>query len=60
MPNMSGYEALPILRSLKPDLKVILISGYQVDHSRVADVEATIQKPFRLAKLISAIRSSLA
>ena len=37
MPNMSGYEVLSILRGLKPELKVILISGYRVDD--VADVE---------------------
>ncbi|HWC61952.1 MAG TPA: response regulator [Verrucomicrobiae bacterium] len=52
MPNMSGSEALVEIRQIRPDVKVVLTSGYESDeitgryHER--GFNAFIQKPYDL------------
>jgi CheY-like chemotaxis protein len=63
MPVMGGEEALRQLRLVKPDIPVLLSSGYdQVDVTRRfadAGIAGFIQKPYRGTKLAQAIRQIL-
>lgn len=65
MPGMSGEELIGLMRSLKPDLKVIAISGYVevaatgATHAEVI-ADAFLPKPFDVSKLLSVIHEVLA
>ena len=64
MPGLSGEETFPLLLEIRPDLPVILSSGY--DNAEVARRFAGagpagfIQKPYRPAELVSVIRRCVA
>ena len=64
MPGMSGEETLPHLRRLRPDLKVIVSSGYsEAEALRLfhgARVSGFIQKPYTFRDLARAVKSALA
>ena len=62
MPRLGGGETLDALRELRPDLPVILSSGYaeQTVNSRLDDRLTTfIQKPYRPQELIAKVRAAL-
>lgn len=62
MPRLSGREVLPRLLKLKPDLKVIISSGYSdesCDDVLALGAKAFIQKPFTSLALCRAIREVL-
>jgi PAS domain S-box-containing protein len=63
MPAMSGIELSGRLRNLKPDLKVLLMSGYAGDliaRYRLAEGEIVlIEKPFTRHALLTRIRAAL-
>jgi CheY-like chemotaxis protein len=63
MPGLTGEEVLVELRKQRPDIPVILSSGYneQVLSSRaVEDGEASfIQKPYHPTELLQQVRLSL-
>jgi CheY-like chemotaxis protein len=63
MPRMNGREAIKLIRRQKPDLPVILASGYTDDIIDLAAIEALdvifLQKPLLLKKLLAAIRTGL-
>jgi len=63
MPNMSGPELVKQLRQLRPDLKVIYLSGHSRDRLSVSgldqDTEHFIQKPVVPEFLTSRIRKVL-
>jgi len=55
MPGMSGKEVYPELKKIRPDVKVLLASGFRQD-GRVQEtlalgIEDFIQKPYSLAEL---------
>lgn len=63
MPHMSGGELAKELETLRPETKVLFISGYAgqtvLDHN-VVNVESNfLQKPFTLKQLASKIRTVL-
>lgn len=63
MPQMSGGELAKELEKLRPDTKVLFVSGYAgqtvVDH-KVFDVENNfLQKPFTLKQLAGKVRTIL-
>jgi PAS domain S-box-containing protein len=64
MPVMTGGEALPELKRIRPDTKVILSSGYEHDSRADALLEsgasAFVQKPFNMRDLAMTIRHALA
>ena len=64
MPHLSGAEAIVELRRRRPDLRVLLISGYNQQEAleRAAREGPTVflQKPFTLQELESALRDLLA
>ncbi|MCA9825065.1 MAG: PAS domain-containing protein [Dehalococcoidia bacterium] len=62
MPRLSGDEALARIREIRPDAKVILMSGYASEEAseRIgASPDAFIQKPFTLDVLKDTIRDVL-
>jgi signal transduction histidine kinase/CheY-like chemotaxis protein len=63
MPGMGGGKAFEALRSINPELKVILSSGYSVDGEARRIMEkgcnGFIQKPFRIADLSEKLRDIL-
>jgi len=64
MPDMSGGEAIEKIRSINPEVKVILSSGYSLNGMarEIMDrggVQAFLQKPFQLEKLAAKINEVL-
>ena len=63
MPIMGGAEAYPHLREARPQLKVIVCSGYELDASSQALLDAGasafLQKPFRATALAQTLRRVL-
>lgn len=63
MPRMGAVDLIPALRALKPDLKVLVSSGYAPDEIRRTldhlGVSGYIRKPFSQAELATAIRATI-
>jgi len=63
MPVMDGIMTIQALREIKPDVKIIAISGY-IDDARyvdlLGDVDAVMRKPFELHALMKTIDRILA
>jgi len=63
MPRMSGEEAFRAIRSIRPDIKVILSSGYNEQESislfQSKGLAGFIQKPYQPRKLLEKIREVL-
>ena len=64
MPDMSGPELSEKLRSLRPELKTVFMSGYVDDamtrHGILESNSTFLQKPFTLAELAAKVREALA
>ena len=54
MPGMSGVELAEAARRLRPDLHIVLTSGY-VGRDEVPEDVAFVPKPWRVAQLAEAI-----
>ena len=52
MPRMDGFEMAEALHESRPDLHIILISGYRVDIARVRPGVEILTKPFPQADLL--------
>jgi two-component system cell cycle sensor histidine kinase/response regulator CckA len=63
MPVMGGREALRLIREIRPEVPVILMTGFSEDLARdgldASVVAGFVQKPYTSAKLVEAIRTSL-
>ncbi len=63
MPVMSGEETFRELRSIRPDVKVILSSGYNeveaIRHFAGKGLAGFVQKPYTAVRLAEAVRSVL-
>jgi PAS domain S-box-containing protein len=63
MPGMSGLETYPLLKNARPQMKVIVCSGYDLDASVQTLLEAGassfIGKPFQVTTLAVEIRKAL-
>lgn len=63
MPNMSGRELVERLRLLKPEVKVIFMSGYESSvlsaGNKFGSDAVFLQKPFRPAELSKTVREIL-
>jgi len=57
MPGMSGTELASVLRATRPDLRVIIVSGY-ADVESIAPDLTILRKPFRSADLAEALGSA--
>ncbi len=62
MPVMGGAEAFPLLIEARPNLKVLICSGYELDGAAQglldAGANAFVQKPFSMADLGPLIRAA--
>lgn len=63
MPGLNGNETYRIIRSINPDAKVLLISGYSKDEDLKSFLNAGgagfIQKPFRMNEFSKVVRGVL-
>ena len=60
MPRMHGLELLAALRERRPDLPVVLMTGYSAAQAAGrAAASGTLQKPFTAAALVEVIRQAL-
>ena len=63
MPDMGGEECLRELRSIDPDLPVILSSGFgEADTARkfpIGDVTGFLQKPYSAGRLAECVTAAL-
>lgn len=63
MPDLSGSHVYDVLKEIKPDIKVLLSSGYSVDDqaSKIMsrDCDGFIQKPFNMLQLSKTVRDVL-
>lgn len=58
MPDMDGMELISKARHLIPALKAVLMTGYDADDPRFAELEAgSLSKPFGLDDLEAALRN---
>ena len=64
MPALSGADTLEAIRSIRPDAKIVLISGYSEEQATAAlqdgDLTGFVQKPFLPETLLAQIRNALA
>jgi two-component system, cell cycle sensor histidine kinase and response regulator CckA len=64
MPALGGEEVFLVLRNIRADVPVLLASGFSEDEARrrfgERNVDGFIQKPFRAADLLAALRRVLA
>jgi two-component system, cell cycle sensor histidine kinase and response regulator CckA len=64
MPALGGEEVFLVLRNIRPDVPVLLASGFTEDEARrrfgERNVDGFIKKPFRSADLVAALRAVLA
>ena len=63
MPNMSGEEALPELRKIRPGVKVVVSSGYSEAETMILfqgqPVSGFVQKPYTSKGLAEKVKASL-
>ena len=60
MPRMSGADVVMALRSLRPELPVVLCSGYDRDGRGPVEAAAYLRKPFRMEDLEAVLARVLA
>ncbi|MBY0332960.1 MAG: response regulator [Acetobacteraceae bacterium] len=60
MPGMTGAELLARARDLRPDLKVIIVTGYAqgVEISRILPASPVLRKPFSLVELAEGLHAA--
>jgi CheY-like chemotaxis protein len=63
MPKMSGLELAKRLKSLRPEIALVFMSGYPCDESvcslGLAGPVTLVAKPFQAERLLAAIREAL-
>jgi DNA-binding NarL/FixJ family response regulator len=63
MPGMGGEDVLPEFRKLRPDMKVLVSSGYSEDETlrlfHGQQVSGFIQKPYTSSRLVEKIKSAI-
>lgn len=63
MPNMDGMEVLENILSMRPDAKVIIITGYSAVETAVKAIKMGafnyLEKPFTPDSLLEAVREAL-
>jgi len=63
MPHMDGLQTLQMLRSIKPDVRIVLASGYGEKELKARfkgyDVDAFIEKPFNMQTLSATLQPAI-
>ena len=57
MPILNGLETAKLLRTIKPHLKIVLASAYQVPNESKGYYDKLLKKPFSKEELLDAISS---
>ncbi len=61
MPGMTGLELIRALRARRPDLPVLMVTGYaEIPKAASVDGLVIVQKPYRAEELVARIRRTLA
>lgn len=55
MPEMNGHEVASVMKRIRPELKVVLLSGSDVPAHALASVDAFVEKPHESQQLVSII-----
>ena len=58
MPNLNGYELCTKLKQLNPELKVILMSAYDIIECDTSKF-TIVKKPILIARLLQIVKNSL-
>jgi DNA-binding NtrC family response regulator len=61
MPSMSGIELVQRVKNLRPGMKVILMTAYEINQVKsqiVLPVDGFLGKPFSLPELINAVEKA--
>ena len=59
MPEMSGYETLAQMQVVDPDVKVIVITGMEVEPERLPGILGVLTKPFQAQQVQAAVDDAL-
>jgi len=59
MPGMDGPALIDALRKIKPDIRVIVVSGAPPGAREPAGIKAFLKKPYTTSTLLKSIRSAL-
>jgi DNA-binding NarL/FixJ family response regulator len=63
MPRMNGKEAFQAIRSIRPDVRVVISSGFSEKESirqfQAGEIAAFLQKPYRMQDLLDAVHKAL-
>ncbi len=63
MPGMSGYEVFAQLKTIAPEIEIVITSGYSREETQnyfePTDTFAYLQKPYRFHSLTDTIKSAL-
>jgi DNA-binding NtrC family response regulator len=63
LPDMEGIELLPKLRSTKPEMRKIIVTGYPTLQNAISAVNnganAYVMKPFDVEKILNTIKDQL-
>jgi two-component system, cell cycle sensor histidine kinase and response regulator CckA len=59
MPELSGREAVPLVRKLVPALPILIVSGYSASASSAVEADGFLQKPYSRAELTRQVESLL-
>lgn len=59
MPGGNGWDLADVMRSRKPNLPVLFISGYEPPDGRTVPKASFLQKPFRIPELLERVRTML-
>lgn len=63
MPVLNGTGAYPLLREIRPDMRVIIVSGYELDPAAQSILDAGafafVHKPFRVQTIALRVREAL-
>lgn len=62
MPKQNGEESFRALRQIRPDVRVVLSSGYNAEFAtaRFAGLAGFLQKPYQLNTMVAAVRDAIA
>jgi two-component system cell cycle sensor histidine kinase/response regulator CckA len=59
MPELSGRDAVPLVRKLSPSLPILIVSGYSSSDSNAVEADGFLQKPYTRAELARQVESLL-
>jgi CheY-like chemotaxis protein len=59
MPDMTGVELVERVRAVRPDISVVLMSGYKTDGASALSNVAMLRKPFTRGELATAIAAAV-